>query len=209
MACSDEISQSSGERSESINDELTLAESSTSISVNSDVIPEIMASDSEAKPEAQRKEEVKTGNTEKTESNGKDGDDTDLKNKKKEKPVVLREKQLGIYTVQEFKSANFVVEWYKGFQASAPYMARLLKTFWKLSPTYTTVLIVANLSKSILPSFSLWVKKEFLDQVERAALGKQAVPKRLLVLGALRLLELVLKQALELLTYRNFGMTNL
>lgn len=129
-------------------------------------------------------------------------DNSDLeKKKKKPKPRVLKEKQQGIYTVQELEAANFFVEWFKGLRASAPYIVRLTKTFWSLSPTYSSILVTANLVKVVLPSFQLWLRKEFLDQVQRAAEGKGAKLEKLFGLLVLRLCEQAMKQVLELATY--------
>jgi hypothetical protein len=131
-----------------------------------------------------------------TESSSKDED-----KKKKTKPRVIKEKEQGIYTIQELEAANFFVEWYKGLRASAPYIIRLTKTFWSLSPMYSSALVAANLLKVVLPSFQLWIRKEFLDQVQFAAEGKEIRLDRLLVLVVLRLAEQGMKQGLEVATY--------
>ena len=123
------------------------------------------------------------------------------KKKKRPKPQVLKEREQGIYTIQELEAANFFVEWYKGLRASAPYIVRLTKTFWSLSPAYSSALIGANLLKIVLPSFQLWIRKEFLDQVQRAAEGKGAHLNKLLGLLVLRIAEQAIKQGLELATY--------
>jgi len=123
--------------------------------------------------------------------------------KKKFKPRVLKEKTYGIYTVQQLEAANFFVEWYKGFRASAPYMVRLTKTYFSLSPTYTVVLVGANLLKAILPSCNLWVRKEFLDQVQLAAEGKSVRGRKMILLVGLRLLDLFARQGLDMVTYRH------
>lgn len=127
--------------------------------------------------------------------------DGDKKKKKKAKPQVLKERQQGIYTIQELEAANFFVEWYKGLRASAPYIARLTTTFWSLSPGYSSVLIGANLLKVALPSFQLWIRKEFLDQVQQAAEGKSVHLNKLLWLLVFRIAEQAIKQGLELTTY--------
>jgi len=140
------------------------------------------------------KEEKKDGEA-KDDETGEDG------KKKKFKPRVLREKTYGIYTIQQLEAANFLVEWYKGFRASAPHMIRLTKTYYSLSPTYTVLLVGANLLKAILPSCNLWVRKEFLDQVQFAAEGKSVRRRKMIVLVALRLLDLLVRQGLEMVTY--------
>ena len=131
----------------------------------------------------------------KDDESGKDG------KKKKFKPRVLKEKTYGIYTVQKLEAANFLVEWYKGFRASAPHMVRLTKTYYSLSPTYTALLVGANLLKAILPSCNLWVRKEFLDQVQFAAEGKSVHRRKMILLVGLRLLDLLVRQGLEMVTY--------
>jgi hypothetical protein len=127
--------------------------------------------------------------------------DGDKKKKKRAKPQVLKERQQGIYTIQDLEAANFFVEWYKGLRASAPYIARLTTTFWSLSPGYSSALIGANLFKVALPSFQLWIRKEFLDQVQLAAEGKSVHLNKLLGLLVLRIAEQAIKQGLELATY--------
>ena len=118
--------------------------------------------------------------------------------KKKTEPRVLKERTQGIYTIQELEAPNFFVEWYKGLRASAPYIVRLTKTFWSLSPAYSSTLVCANLFKIALPSFQLWIRKEFLDQ---AAEGNGTDLNKLLGLVVLRIAEQALKQGLELVTY--------
>lgn len=134
-------------------------------------------------------------------SDAKNESTSEEKAEKKPKPRVLRERQQGIYTIQDLETSNMFVEWYKGLRASAPYMQRLVKTYWSLSPTYSCVLVAASLLKAVLPSFQLWIRKEFLDQVQHAAEGRPALPKKLLTLLLLRLLEQGIKQGLELTTY--------
>jgi hypothetical protein len=129
-----------------------------------------------------------------------DKSESEGKKKKKPKPRVIKEKEQGIYTIQELEAANFFVEWSKGLRASAPYIARLIKTFWSLSPTYSSILLAVNLLKVVLPSFQLWLRKEFLDQVQRAAEGKEVRLNKLLGLLVLRLGEQGMKQSLELVT---------
>ena len=147
--------------------------------------------------------EAADGETKDTKEGGesKDKPSDEKGTKKKEKPRVIKEKTYGIYTIQKLEAANFLVEWYKGFRASAPYMARLTKTYYSLSPMYTIVLVGANLLKAFLPSFNLWVRKEFLDQVQRAAEGKSVRGRKLMFLVALRLIDLITRQVLEIVTY--------
>ena len=129
------------------------------------------------------------------------GDNLGEKKKEKRKPRVLKEKIQGIYTITEIEAANFFFEWYKGLRASAPYIVRLTKTYWTLSPSYSSALATVSLLKVALPSFQLWLRKEFLDQVQRAAEGKGVLLEKLLVLMVLRLCEQAMKQGLELATY--------
>ena len=70
-----------------------------------------------------------------------------------------------------------------------------------LSPTYTALLVGANLLKAILPSCNLWVRKEFLDQVQFAAEGKSIRRRKMILLVGLRLLDLLVRQGLEMVTY--------
>jgi hypothetical protein len=133
-------------------------------------------------------------------SDVKKNSDAAIEEKKKPKPRVLRERQQGIYTIQDLEAANMLVEWHKGLRASAPYMLRLIKTYWSLSPTYSSALVIASLLKAVLPSFQLWIRKEFLDQVQLAAERKPVLPGKLLALLLLRLLEQGMKQGLELTT---------
>jgi len=139
--------------------------------------------------------EKKEGDKSKDKEEGEEG------KKKKPKARVVKEKVHGIYTIQQLEAANFLVEWYKGFRASTPYLIRLTKTYYSLSPTYTVVLVGANLLKAILPSMNLWVRKEFLDQVQRALEGKSVRGRKMMILVVFRMLDLLTRQGLELLTY--------
>jgi len=140
--------------------------------------------------------EKKEGDKSKDKEEGEEG------KKKKPKARVVKEKVHGIYTIQQLEAANFLVEWYKGFRASTPYLIRLTKTYYSLSPTYTVVLVGANLLKAILPSMNLWVRKEFLDQVQRALEGKSVRGRKMMILVVFRILDLLTRQGLELLTYQ-------
>ena len=91
--------------------------------------------------------------------------------KKKNKPRVLKEEKSGIYTVQHLEPKSFVLEWYKGFRITAPYLLRLMKTYWSLSPTRASLLIGTNLLNTALPSLDLWISKSLLDQVHQAVKG--------------------------------------
>lgn len=142
-------------------------------------------------------------NDNKEDDTSKDKEAGEEDKKKKTKPRVVNEKLHGIYTIQQLESANFLVEWYKGFRASFPYLVRLIKTYYSLSPTYTVVLVGANLLKAIQPSMNLWVRKEFLDEVQRAAEGKSVRGRKMIFLIALRFTDLVARQGLELITYEN------
>jgi len=121
---------------------------------------------------------------------------------KRPKPRVLSERKDGIYTVQKLESDHvFAWEFYKGLRASAPYIARVLKTYWSLSPIRVSLFIGANVGKAILPSFNLWVKKGILDQVQRATEGKKVAFRQLAVLIVVKLLSYSMQQGLEVLTY--------
>jgi hypothetical protein len=162
------------------------------------------AADDDAKktnddPAAADDDAKKAGETS-TKDDAKKASDSEPK-KEKIKPRVLKETLHGIYTIQELEAANFFVEWYKGVRASAPFILRLVKTYFALSPSYSSLLVAVNILKAALPSYSLWVSKEFLDEVQSAADGKHVHMKKLLVLLVLRLLEQTLRQGLELVTY--------
>ena len=121
--------------------------------------------------------------------------------KKRVRPRILDTQQYGIYTIDHVESANFFEEWYKGLRTSAPYIYKLLYTFWSLSPTRASLLIVANVLKAILPSLDLWVSKGFLDQVQQAANGSFVRPRKLAGLALLSLGVEALEQGLEIFTY--------
>jgi hypothetical protein len=121
--------------------------------------------------------------------------------KKRVRPRILKTQQYGIYTIDHVESANFFEEWYKGLRTSAPYIYKLLYTFWSLSPTRASLLIVANIFKAVLPSLDLWVSKGFLDLVQQAANGSSVRPRKLAGLAVLSLGLEALEQGLEILTY--------
>lgn len=127
--------------------------------------------------------------------------DDDAKKKKKVKPRILKTQQHGIYTIDTVESPNLLVEWYKGLKTSAPYMYKLLKTYWSLSPTRASLLFAANLCKALLPSLELWVSKGFLDQVQQAAKGSSIQLRKLLGLALLAVVAEAMEQGLEILTY--------
>lgn len=126
---------------------------------------------------------------------------------KRAKPRIIRTTQHGIYTIKDLESANFLVEWYRGLLISSPYLVRLLKTFYSLSPTRASLLISINLIKAVLPSIQIWVTKQFLDQVQKASEkvgegGRAARNVRgLVVLGLLRVGARLGGQALEMISY--------
>jgi len=121
---------------------------------------------------------------------------------KKPKPRILSEKKDGIYTVQRLASDHFfLLEFYKGLRVSAPYLARVIKTYWSLSPARVSLFIGANIGKAILPSLSLWVKKGILDEVQRATEGKKVPFPKLAALIVLKLALYSMQQGLEVLTY--------
>ena len=129
---------------------------------------------------------------------------TDSKSEKAKKPKqrVVKTTQSGIYTLRELESSNFFVEWYRGFIISSPYMLRLIKIFWSLSPSRASILISTNLVKAVLPSIQIWVTKQFLDQVQKAS-DKPAVKniKALLLLGMLKVATRLGGQGLEVISY--------
>lgn len=130
-----------------------------------------------------------------------DADSDDEEKPKKPKPRVLKIEHDGIYTIKTLEAANFVTEWYKGLRASTPYMIRLVKIYWSMSPTRASILVLANLLKAFLPSLSLWVSKEFLDQVQHAADGRNVKFKRLIGLALLGVGTQGLEQGLNVITY--------
>jgi hypothetical protein len=120
---------------------------------------------------------------------------------KKQKPKILKVEQYGIYTVKHLEASNFLAEWYKGLRASIPYMLRLIKIYWSMSPVRASILVTTNLIKALLPTLTLWVSKEFLDQVQFAADGKVVSLKRLIVLALLGVGTKGLEQGLNIITY--------
>ena len=137
------------------------------------------------------------GNKEETKEDAKEPPKT-----KKPKPRILSEKKDGIYTVQRLASDHFFFfEFYKGLRVSAPYLARVIKTYWSLSPVRVSLFMGANIGKAILPSLSLWVKKGILDEVQRATEGKKVPFPKLAVLIVLKLALYSMQQGLEVLTY--------
>lgn len=120
---------------------------------------------------------------------------------KKVKPRVLKVEQQGIFTIKTLESTNFLNEWFKGFRMSSPSILRLLKIFWKLSPTRVSILVAVNLLKAVIPSFRVWVAKQFLDQVQQVTSGKPAQWKRMILLVLLGVGIKVSTQGLDILTY--------
>jgi hypothetical protein len=126
--------------------------------------------------------------------------DQDAKPAKKTRPRVLKVEEDGIFTIKTLEGTNFFLEWYRGLCASTPYIIRLMKLFWSLSPTRVSILVTANLLKSVVPSFQIWVTKQFLDQVHLAAAGKAWRVKRLILLTFLGVGARVCNQGLELIS---------
>jgi hypothetical protein len=120
---------------------------------------------------------------------------------KKQKPKILKVEQYGIYTVKHLEASNFLAEWCKGLRASIPYMLRLIKIYWSMSPVRASILVTTSLIKAFLPTLTLWVSKEFLDQVQYAADGKVVSLKRLIVLALLGVGTKGLEQGLNIITY--------
>jgi hypothetical protein len=123
------------------------------------------------------------------------------KKKKRVKPRVLKEEKIGIYTVQHLEAANFAKEWMKGFRATAPYILRLMKTYWSLSPVRASVLIGVNLLNTVLPSLELWISKSLLDQVHEAVKGVKPNLKKLLGLSVIAVGAVILEHGLNVVTY--------
>ena len=121
--------------------------------------------------------------------------------RKKYKPRVLKEEKSGIYTVQHLEAANFVNEWYKGFRITAPYILRLMKTYWSLSPSRASLLIGTNLLNTVLPSLELWVSKSLLDQVHQAVKGVKPNLTELLGLALIAVCAVALEHGLNVVTY--------
>lgn len=119
----------------------------------------------------------------------------------KVKPKVIRIHQDGIYTIKTFKSSDFLAEWYKGLRVSSPYIFRLLKIYWSLSPTRFSTLLIASIAKALLPSCSLWVTKQFLDHVQSAAIRKSVQWKAMLLLAFLSVGIRITVQGLDVLSY--------
>jgi hypothetical protein len=144
---------------------------------------------------------TKNDKTEEADSNaGTENADQDAKPAKKARPRVLKVEQDGIFTIKTLEGTNFFLEWYRGLCASTPYIVRLMKLFWSLSPTRVSILVTANLLKSVVPSFQIWVTKQFLDQVHLAAAGKAWRVKRLILLAFLGVGARVCNQGLELIS---------
>jgi len=121
--------------------------------------------------------------------------------KKKNKPRVLKEEKSGIYTVQHLEPTNFVIEWYKGFRTTAPYLLRLMKTYWSLSPTRASLLIGTNLLNTALPSLDLWVSKSLLDQVHQTVKGAKPNLRELLGLAVISVGVVAVEHGLNVVTY--------
>ena len=154
------------------------------------------------------KEIAPTGEDPKTNQNGdssisSDGVPSMVASKpKKAKPRVLKVEQQGIFTIKTLESTNFLNQWFKGFRKSSPSIVRLLKIFWKLSPTRVSILVAVNLLKAVIPSFRVWVAKQFLDQVQRVTSGKPAQWKRMILLILLGVGIKLSNQGMDKLTYR-------
>jgi len=101
---------------------------------------------------------------------------------RKYKPRVIKVEQKGIYTVKTLESINSLREWVKALRASTPYISRLLKIFWTLSPTRVSILIMAGLSKAMMPSLIILIYKRFLDQVQIVMNGQTMQWRRMILL---------------------------
>ena len=108
--------------------------------------------------------------------------DADSRTRREYKPRVVKVEHKGIYTVKTFESVNILGEWVKALQTSTPYLLRLFKIFWTLSPTRVSILIAANLSKAMIPSLVVLNNKRFLDQVQRVVKGRATNWKRMILL---------------------------
>jgi len=105
--------------------------------------------------------------------------------KEPQKSRVRKVEQQGVYTFKRLEGTNFVKEWHKALKVSTPYVVRLFKLFWKLSPARVSVLIAVNVLKAALPSVTSWRVKQLLDEVQRVSLGQSPRMKRLTALAIL------------------------
>lgn len=115
-------------------------------------------------------------------------DKTDLSNgenkkPKKPKPRVLKTTEQGIYTITHLERDNSLLEWGKHFKELTPYILRLAKTFWALSPTRATILILTELAEALFPSVNLYVRKTLLDEVQRATTSRDTKSRKLVLLA--------------------------
>ena len=140
--------------------------------------------------------------TTKADSTPETSTDSTAQKSKRPKARVVRTDHEGIYTIKHLESSNFFLEWYRGFIISSPYMLRLIKIFWSLSPSRAAILLSSNLLKAVLPSIQIWVTKQFLDAVEKASSDSKAVKnvKGLLLLGLLRVGTRMSEQVLEIIS---------
>jgi len=121
-------------------------------------------------------EPVKTTQTNDTSS------DSESTTDRKYKPRVVKVEQKGIYTVKTFESINILQEWIKALRASNPYIIRLFKIFWKLSPTRVSILVTASLCKAVMPNLFILLHKRFLDQVQSVTNGQTTQWERMILL---------------------------
>lgn len=98
---------------------------------------------------------------------------------------VVKVEQDGVYTMKWLERTNFLLEWRKGLITSTPFMVRLLKIFWKISPRRVSILIAINLLRAGLPSLASWRMKQFLDEVQRVSVGHSPRLKRLIMFALL------------------------
>jgi hypothetical protein len=103
----------------------------------------------------------------------------EAKKPKKPKPRVLRTQQHGIYTISIMERSNFIVQWKKALLATYPYLGRLAKEYWRLSPARSMILISAYACETIIPSASIYVRKVYLDEVQKAATSASVDTRKL------------------------------
>jgi hypothetical protein len=121
--------------------------------------------------------------------------------KPRQRPRVLKSREQGIYTISELEKANFFVEWNKGLRASGPFIIRLAKTYWDLSPARALVLVFVHLLDAVVPSAFLFVQKGFLDEVQRTATGGKLNVRKLVLLSVLSVLREVFHQTMDVIKY--------
>jgi len=131
-------------------------------------------------------------------------DKTDLSNgevkkPKKPKPRVLKTTEMGIYTITHLERDNSLLEWGKHLKESTPYILRLAKTFWALSPTRATILILIEVAEALFPSAGLYVRKTLLDEVQRAATSRDTKSRKLVLLALANVVVEILEHSFDVI----------